>query len=68
MNEFFEEERHRCEVRFVIKIRMQDRIKMLEYLELVKEKRGKEKYEKLEKDARDQWAKGNRANHGEWII
>ena len=64
MNEFFEEERHRCEVRYVIKLRNIDRQRMLDYLEAVKKERGN--CERLEKDARDQWSKGNRGIHGDW--
>jgi len=40
MNEFFEEERHRCEVRQVIKWRMQDRTKAIDYILSVRNKRG----------------------------
>lgn len=66
MNDFFEEERHRCEVREVLKIRNKDRQKMLDYLEIVKKERGEIAYKKLEQDSREQWNKGNRGVYGEW--
>ena len=66
MNEFFEEERHRCEVRYVIKLRNIDRQRMIDYLELVKKERKETAAKKLEQDARDQWNKGNRGIHGDW--
>lgn len=66
MNEFFEEERHRCEVRQVLKWRMQDRTKAIEYLHLVRKRRGDICADKLEKDCREQWNKGNKGLQGEW--
>ena len=65
MNEFFEEERHRCEVRYVLKLRAIDRQRMLDYLESVKQHRGD--CFNLEKDARDQWNKGSRGEKGKWL-
>ena len=58
-------ERHRCEVRYVLQLRVQDRNKALEYLKLVREKR-KEKANKLELDCKEQWSRGNRGEKGEW--
>ena len=58
-------ERHRCEVRYVLQLRVQDRNKAMEYLSLVREKR-KEKANKLELDCREQWSRGNRGDKGEW--
>lgn len=66
MHDFFEEQRHRCEVLYVIRTRLDDRQKMLSYLELVKKERGEACYKKLEKDAREQWSKGNRGVRGDW--
>ncbi len=66
MNEFFEEERHRCEVRHFLKIRVNDRQKMLDYLDQVKKERGEVAYKKLEHDCREQWNKGNKGTHGDW--
>ena len=66
MNEFFEEERHRCEVRYVLRIRNDDRQKMIDYLGQVKKERGEIAYKQLEKDCRDQWNKGNRGIRGDW--
>lgn len=60
-----EQERHRCEVRYVLKLRVNDRNKALEYLKLVREKR-KEKANKLELDCKEQWSRGNRGEKGEW--
>ncbi len=58
-------ERHRCEVRYVLQLRVQDRNKAMEYLSLVREKR-KEKANKLELDCKEQWSMGNRGEKGEW--
>ena len=66
MNEFFEEERHRCEVRQVLKWRAQDRNKAVDYIELVRKKRGDKFATALHKDASDQWSKGNRGLQGDW--
>ena len=60
-----EDERHRAEVRYVLKLRVQDRNKAMEYLSLVREKR-KEKAKQLEDDCRKQWELGNRGDKGEW--
>ncbi len=66
MNEFFEEERHRCEVRQVIKWRMQDRTKAIDYILSVRNKRGDNAADLLHKDSADQWTKGNRGLQGDW--
>lgn len=66
MNEFFEEERHRCEVRQVLKWRVQDRTKAMEYLLLVEKRRGEIAANKLRNDARFQWEHGNRGIDGNW--
>lgn len=60
-----EQERHRCEVRQVLRWRVEDRNKAIEYLNLVKEKR-KEKAKKLEDDCKYQWNLGNRGEKGDW--
>ena len=64
---FIEQERHRCEVRYVLQLRVQDRNKAMEYLSLVREKR-KEKANKLELDCRKQWELGNRGEKGDWRV
>ena len=66
MNEFFEEERHRCEVRQILKWRVQDRNKALEYITDVRKKRGDVAADQLHKDAVHQWNNGNRGIHGDW--
>jgi len=58
-----EEYRHQCEVRYVLQLRVKGRQPMLDYLEEVKKWRSTDK---LEKDAREQWNKGNRGNEGDW--
>lgn len=61
------EERHRCEVRFVLRMRdesgvqaTKDRIDSLEPL------RGKDAAKKLRDDATAQWKAGNRGLAGDW--
>jgi hypothetical protein len=56
------EHRHRCEVRAVLAMRTEDRSKAMDYLIKVKEARR----EKLEKDCRTQWERGNRGKWGDW--
>ena len=61
-----EQHRHRCEVRQVLKWRTQDRNKAIEYLSIVRNKRGDRVAQLLEKDCRTQWTLGNRGLNGEW--
>jgi len=61
-----EQHRHRCEVRQVLKWRTQDRNKAIEYLSIVRNKRGDRTAQLLEKDCREQWTLGNRGINGEW--
>jgi len=61
-----EQHRHRCEVRQVLKWRTQDRNKAIEYLSIVRIKRGDRTAQLLEKDCRTQWTLGNRGTNGEW--
>lgn len=58
-----EEYRHQCEVRYVLQLRIKGRQTMLDYLAEVKKWRSTHN---LEKDAREQWNKGNRGNEGDW--
>lgn len=66
VDEFFEEERHRCEVRQVLRWRTENRDKAISYLAAVRQKRSEAAAIKLERDTREQWAKGNRGIEGEW--
>ena len=59
--------RHRCEVRQILKWRTQDRNKAIEYLSIVRNKRGDRTAQLLEKDCKEQWTLGNRGNEGLWI-
>jgi len=61
-----EQHRHRCEVRQVLEWRTQDRNKAIEYLSIVRKKRGDRAAKLLEKDCREQWTLGNRGLNGEW--
>jgi len=66
VHEFFEEERHRCEVRQVIKGREQYRNKATEYLQAVAKKRGQDAADRLRKDSAEQWERKNRGLEGDW--
>ena len=66
MNEFFEEERHRCEVIQILRWRAQDRNRSSEYLQLVRKMRGCNAADKLEKDCKEQWDRGNKGLRGDW--
>jgi len=59
--------RHRCEVRQVLKWRTEDRNKAIEYLSIVRNKRGDRTAQLLEKDCRDQWSKGSIGYEGIWL-
>jgi len=59
--------RHRCEVRQILKWRTQDRNKAIEYLSIVRNKRGDRTAQLLEKDCREQWTLGNRGDENEWF-
>jgi hypothetical protein len=61
-----EQHRHRCEVRTILKWRTQDRNKAIEYLSIVRIKRGDRAAQLLEKDCRDQWTLGNRGEDSQW--
>lgn len=62
-----EQHRHRSEVRQILKWRTQDRNKAIEYLSIVRIKRGDRVAQLLEKDCRDQWSKGSRGDEGVWL-
>lgn len=66
MHEFFEEERHRAEVRQVLRWRAEDRSKAIDYLSKVRQKRNDKAADKLQNDCTEQWAKGNRGIQGDW--
>lgn len=61
-----EQHRHRCEVRTILRWRTEDRNKAIEYLSIVRNKRGDRVAQLLEKDCREQWTQGNRGNEGDW--
>jgi len=61
-----EEWRHQCEVRYVLRLRVRSQAGAYDFLEKVKEKRGLNAYNRLKNDCADQWAKGNRGEHGDW--
>ena len=61
-----EQHRHRCEVRQVLKWRTQDRNKAIEYLSIVRNKRGDRVAQLLEKDCKTQWTLGNRGEDSQW--
>ena len=61
-----EQHRYRCEVRQVLKWRTQDRNKAIEYLSIVRNKRGDRTAQLLEKDCKTQWTLGNRGEDSQW--
>jgi hypothetical protein len=64
---FDEVHRHRCEVRLVLKWRTKDRNKAIEYLSIVRKKRGDRTAQLLEKDCKEQWQLGNRGDESVWF-
>jgi hypothetical protein len=61
-----EEYRHKTEVWVVLRWRALDRNKSSDYLQLVRKMRGGNAADKLEKDCREQWERGNRGLKGDW--
>ena len=61
-----EEYRHQCEVRQVLRWRAENRDKAVSYLQLVRQKRGDVVATKLERDCKEQWARGSRGIKGDW--
>jgi len=59
--------RYRCEVRQILKWRTADRNKAIEYIAIVRNKRGDRTAQLLEKDCREQWTKGSRGEDGIWL-
>jgi hypothetical protein len=64
--EKFEFERHRAEVRQVIRWRIEDRDRAHRYLDAVEQKRRHGGGAKLRKDVMEQWKLGNRGADGDW--
>jgi hypothetical protein len=62
-----EEERHRAEVRQVLRWRTEDREKAMEFLTNVRKRRGDIAAEKLAKDCKEQWSKGSKGEYGKWL-
>ena len=61
-----EDFRHRCEVWQVLRWRAENRDKAVSYLQLVRQRRDEAAANKLERDTKEQWAKGNRGIKGDW--
>ena len=61
-----EQHRHRSEVRQILKWRTQDRNKAIEYLSIVRNKRGDRTAQLIEKDCKTQWTLGNRGEDSQW--
>lgn len=60
-----EEHRHRCEVRYVLRLTAKAPKKATEYMNLVEDK-SPERWKKLKRDCRQQWDRGNKGEGGEW--
>lgn len=58
--------RHRCEVRFVVCLARRDKKLADEYVEKVKNARGKKAADALNADALSQYRKGSLGQPGEW--
>jgi len=66
MDTYSEAYRHQCEVRQILRWRVEDRNKAMKYINMVRDARGEAAAKKLEDDCRTQWNKGNRGLKGEW--
>ena len=58
-----DEHRHRCLVRWLIQVRLQDRDKAKQWIQ---EWQQKHEESKLQQDVLEQWNKGNRGEQGCW--
>ena len=65
-NNSSEEYRHQCEVWQVLRWRAENRDKAVIYLNLVRQRRDEAAANKLERDTKEQWSKGNRGIKGDW--
>jgi hypothetical protein len=61
-----EDFRHRCEVWQVLRWRAENRDKAVTYLNLVRQRRDEAAANKLERDCKEQWARGSRGIKGDW--
>lgn len=62
-----EPERHRCEVRAVLRMRVQHGVERARtYIERVRKARGDAAADRLRADANEQWRLGNRGESGDW--
>lgn len=61
-----QDNRQKCEVRHVLKMRTKSQESALAYIEKVTARRGKEAGWKLRDDCRQQWGLGNRGEWGSW--
>lgn len=59
-------DRHQCEVRHVLALRVIGNSRAAEYLELVEKKRGIAAAQHIKRDARIEWDLGNRGKYGDW--
>jgi len=63
-----ERERHRCEVRQVIRWRKERGLAWVrDWLAWVERKRGAEAAKRLRADGSEQWLRGNRGELGAWV-
>lgn len=57
--------RHQCLVRWVLALRVRDRIAARDFLDSWEQKH-KTANSQLRQDAMSQWRRGNRGKHGDW--
>lgn len=61
-----EQHRHRCEVRRVLAMRIESQSRALNFIELVRQRRGNDAADILAESCRGQWERGNRGEWGVW--
>ncbi len=59
-------DQHQCEVRYLLKLRVANKLKVPDYFEAVEKKRGAAAVEKLRADANEQWRLGNKGEYDDW--
>lgn len=60
------DDRHRCEVRHVLKLRCESLERSQKFLDAAEKRRGKEAVQQLRDDCSAQWQRGNRGDWGVW--
>ncbi len=68
MEQDFEQNRHRCEIRWFIRYSAEREGNSGAYLKLLAYHRGQAVADSFRREAAEQWGRGNRGKHGDWRL